>query len=156
MEKYNYCAEQADILSCDYSTIEKSYIKDENLHLKMDYFFLYDNNKEPRPYKLDCLLILRGFSLVDEQANADIIPEERKIEVENIAKSRNLHLYLTFDEFLESTCVEVQEFDYEWENQCLTITGYDGIEDKALWCSLKFHFQGISAYWNEERSDLSE
>lgn len=155
MEKYNYHSEQADILSCDYSTIEKSYIEDGNLHLKIDCFFL-SGNKEPRPYKSDCLLILEGFSLVDEQANADIVPPKRKAEVESIAESRNLHLYLTFDEFLESTCVEVQEFDYDWENQYLTITGYDGIEDKALWCSLRFHFQGISAYWNEERSDLSE
>ncbi len=155
MEKYNYYAKQADILSCDYSTIEKSYIEDGNLHLKVDCFFL-GGNKEPRPYKSDCLLILEGFSLINEKANADIIPKKRKAEVESIAKSRNIHLYLTFDEFLESTCIEVQEFDYDWENQYLTITGYDGVEDKALWCSLRFHFQGISAYWNEECSDLSE
>lgn len=150
MEKYNYYAEQADILSCDYSTIEKSYVKDGSLHLKIDCFLFGDKN-EPCPYKSDCLLVLKGFSLIDEKANADIISQKRKAEVESIAKSRNLHLYLTFDEFLESTCVEVQGFDFEWENQCLTITGYDGNEDKALWCSLKFQFQGITAYWNEEK-----
>ncbi|MBD5111589.1 MAG: hypothetical protein HDT42_03535 [Ruminococcaceae bacterium] len=147
MEGYIFFAEQADILSCDCSTIEKAYVKDGNLHLKTDSFLYGDKN----PYKCDCLLILEHFSLIDEQANADIIPRERWKECEEIAANRNLHLYLTFDEFLESTCVEVQGFDFEWEKQYLTITGYDGNEDKALWCSLKFYFQNITAYWNEEK-----
>lgn len=150
MKKYKYCAEKADILSCDCSIIEKAYVKEGNLYLKIDCFLLGDN-EEPRPYKSDCLLILKGFSLVNEQANIDIVSPERKAECEKHAASRNLHLYLTFDEFLESACVEVQGFDFEWDNQCLTITGYDGNEDKALWCSLKFRFQSISACWNDEK-----
>lgn len=148
MEEYNFCAEQADILSCDCSTIEKAYVKDGNLYLKTDSFLYGDKN----PYKCDCLLILECFSLIDEQANSEIISRERRNECEEIAASRNLHLYLTFDEFLESSCVEVQGFDFEWEGQYLTITGYDGEENKALWCSLKFHFQRIIACWNEENS----
>lgn len=148
MEGYNFYAEQADVLSCDCSTIEKAYVKNGNLYLKTDSFLYGDKN----PYKCDCLLILERFSLIDEQANADIVSPERRKECEEIAANRNLHLYLTFDEFLESTCIEVQGFDFEWENQYLTITGYDGNEDKALWCSLKFHFQNIIACWNEEKS----
>lgn len=142
-----YLAENADIVSCDCSTIEDVHVENENLLLKID-CFLYNDGR--CPMKHDCLLILHKFSLIDEQANAAIVSSERWTECENYAASKNIHLYLTFGEFLRSPFVEVQSFDFDWGNQCLTIIGYDSKEKSALWCSLKFGFHSISVYWNEE------
>lgn len=150
MGKYKYCAENPDIISGDYSAIENVYAEDEDLLLRIDFFLYNDKNrKDIFPCKHDCLLILKKFSLVNEQANASLISSKLRRECEKLAASKNLHLYLTFEEFLK-TSVEVQSFDFEWGNRCLTITGYDSEEKNALWCSLKFRFHRILAYWNRE------
>lgn len=152
MEGYKFRAENADIVSCDCSTIESAHIEDGNLLLKIDQFLYTDEAQRlPYPCKEDCLLILENFALIDEKANSSLVPLERRIELEHYITDKGLHLYISFEEFLRSSSIEVQSFIFDWEHQQVTIDGYDTDEEFALWCSLKFRFGRIMTYWNMER-----
>ncbi len=151
MEGYKYRAKNADILSCDCSIIENVHIVNGDLLLQIDQFLCMDPKSSQYPCKHDCLLVLKKFALINEQANASFVPTERRIKLEEFAASQGKHCYLSFNEFLKKATVEVQSFEFDWEHQYLTISGYDDGEETALWCSLKFQFNHIIAYWNKEK-----
>lgn len=151
MEGYQYRAENADIVSCDCSMIENAHIVNGDLLLKIDQFLYTDKERSPQyPCKQDCLLILEKFALIDEQANAALVPPDRQTELEELAAIKRIRLYLSFEEFLRSSAVEVQSFEFDWDHQYLTIGGYDSKEQAALWCGLKFQFDRMAACRNRE------
>lgn len=152
MEGYKYRVENTDIDSCDCSMIENAHIKNGDLLLKIDQFLYTDKEKSSSyPCKEDCLLILEKFTLIDEQAGASQVPLDRRMELERYAANQKLDLYLSFEDFLKSSTVEVQSFEFDWNHQYLTIIGYDSEEKAALWCDLKFQFNRIVACWNKEK-----
>lgn len=154
MDGYAYKKEENfEIESFDYSYIKNVSVKNGTLFLEIDGFYLWENGeKSPQyPVKEDCLLVLEHFMVTDEQAYAEMQGAERLKEMEEYAASLGKQLYLSFEEFLESTNVEVQTFDLDWNNRSIIIHGYGGFQGAAIWVGLTFRFDSITAHWKQER-----
>ena len=141
-----------NIVSFDYSYIKGVSVKDGNLFLEIDGFYLWEiGEKAPRyPVKEDCLLVLEHFTVIDERAYVELNSAERLKEMEEYAASLGIRLYLSFEDFLETTNVAVQGFEVQWDNRCITIDGYDSSQRAAMWVALTFRFDRITAYWKQE------
>lgn len=159
MEGYKNKAEKFGLVSCDYSKVKYAYIKDDSLFLEIDRFILCTNEemdrkvsrKQVKQWKEDCLLVLEKFMVVDERASVKLISTDRLLEVENIAASRGISLYLSLEEFLRCKWEWIDVQDFVIDDRFFTLTGYvHGYNSLAMWCDLMLQVDRMVAYWNQE------